>query len=190
MIIVTHMGTSQKILKFALLFIVSTAVYSCALKPTVKSMDISDFIEKKDDLEKFINENFDSVEYKVPSNPLFFYRVNLINKTESLKFCTMNIQQCWVNKIDTLYGFFILIKTSAEIEKNISKIYGKWETRSEGNIDGHSLGDEFSWSAGKLKIDVSSYSNPLGIPKYDMCKLVMCNKMTINQLLQKPHTEK
>jgi hypothetical protein len=124
------MRTSGGIRRFALIFIVSTAVYSCALKPTSKSMDISDFIEKKDDLAKFIKENFDTVEYEEPFSPIPFYRVNLVNKTESLKFCTMNVQQCWIKKSDTLYAFFILIKTSAEIEKHISKRYGKWESKA------------------------------------------------------------
>lgn len=154
-------------------------------------MDISDFIEKKDDWDKFINENFDSVEYEEPFSPLPFYRINLVNKTEFLKFCTMDVQQCWVKKIDSLYAFFILIKRSAEIEKHISKRYGKWETRAEISIQGDPLGgDLFSWSAGQLKIDVSSYINMFQVSRYEMCDLVVCRNMTFGQLLERSDTGK
>lgn len=154
-------------------------------------MDISDFIEKKDGLEQFITENFNYVEYEQSCNPLLFERVNLVNKTDSLRFCTMNIEQCWIKKIDTLYAFFILIKTSAEIEKHISRRYGIWETRTEISIQGDRLGgDLFSWSAGQLKIDVSSYFNVFRVPRYEMCNLVVCRNMTYGQLLEKPDTGK
>lgn len=186
MTISIFMRTSQKIVRLSLLFVVSTAVYSYYLNPVGKSMDISDLIEKKGDIEKFIKENFDSVEYEEAwKNPLPFHRVNLVNKTDSLKFCTMNVQQCWVKKIDTLYAFFILIKTSAEIEKHISKRYGVWETKAEISIQGDPLGgDLISWSAGQLKIDLSSYFNTAQIPRYEMCDLVVCRNMTYAQLLE------
>lgn len=185
------MRTSRVIVKFALLFVVSTAVYSCALKPIGKSMDISDFTEKTDDLEKFINENFDSVEYEEPFSPLPGDWVSLINKTESLKFCTMNVQQCWAKKIDTLYAFFILIKTSAEIEKHISERYGIWETRGEISIQNERLGgDLFSWNAGQVKIDVSSYFNIWQVPRYEMCDLVIYRNMSITQLQERSDTRK
>lgn len=41
------MKTSREIVRCVLLFVISTAVHSCVRKPTCKSMDISDFIEKK-----------------------------------------------------------------------------------------------------------------------------------------------
>jgi hypothetical protein len=176
---------------FSLLFVVSTAVYSCTLKPPDKLMDIADFLEKKDDLDKFINEHFDSVQYEQGHNPLLYERINLINKTDSLKFCTMNVQQCWVKQIDSLYAFFILIKTSPEIEKYISRRYGIWETRAEISIQGDQLGgDLFSWSAGAFEIDVSTYFNVTQVPRYEMCDLVVCRNMTYQQLMEKPHTGK
>ena len=150
-------------------------------------MDISDFLEKKVDLDKFINENFDSVEYDKLWGPLPFYQVNLVNKAESLKFCTMNVQQCWVKKIDTLYAFFILIKTSAEVEKHISDRYGKWENKGEiSTQDGPIGGDLISWSAGEVKIDVSSYFNVHRVSRYEKCELVICRNMTFRQLMDIP----
>ena len=100
------MSASQEIVRSALLFVVSTALYLCAFKPIDKSMDIADVIEKKNDLGKFINEHFDSVVYEEPFGPFPGNRVHLINKTDSFKFCTMNVQQCWVKKTRYLICFF------------------------------------------------------------------------------------
>jgi hypothetical protein len=184
------MSISWKIAKFTPLFVASIAIYLCTLKPTRKSMDISDFLEKKGDLEKFINENFDSVEYDELRGPLLLYRVNFVNKKESLKFCTMSVQQCWVKKIDKLYAFFILIKTSAEVEKHISERYGKWEVKGEiSTQDGPIGGDLFSWSAGQVKIDVSSYFNTFRVARYEKCELVICRNMTLSQLIDRSEEE-
>jgi hypothetical protein len=185
------MRISWKIEGFALICVVITATYSCHLKPVKNSMDISDFIEKKDDLERFVNENFNRIEYEEPFSPLPGKRVKLVNNTDSLKFCTMSIQQCWVKKVDNLYAFFIIIKTSAEIEKRISNRYGKWETKAEISIQNERIGgDLFSWNAGQVKIDVSSYINILHDPRYEMCDLIVCRNMTYTQLLEVSDAEK
>jgi hypothetical protein len=150
-------------------------------------MDISDFVGKKDDLEKFINENFDSIEYEELWNPLLFYRVNFVNKTDLLTFCTMNVQQCWVKRVGKLYAFFILIKKSAEVEKHISERFGKWEVRGEISTNDGPMGDDlFSWTVGEVKIDASSYSNAFRVKRYEMCDLVICRNMTRAQLLDLP----
>ena len=181
--IVMSFESVRKMMKFALIFIISGTNYSCALKTADRSMDISDVIERKNHLDDFITKNFENIYYEFPAKPLPFYSVHLINKTRSFEFCNMNIEQCWVKKIDTLYAFFILIKKSAEIEKHISQRYGKWETSAEivsqnGIIDG----DLFSWRVGDLKIDVSTYFNTSANPRYDECCLVVCRNMTHGQL--------
>ena len=103
----------------------------------------------------------------------------------------MNVQQCWVKKIDTLYAFFIIIKTSAEIEKHISKRFGKWETTAEISAQGGRIGDDlFSWSAGQMEIDVSSFFNPIGVSKFEGCDLVICRNMTYRQLIERSDSGK
>ena len=191
MAIVIFVNTSREIVRFALLFIVSTAVYSCGLKPTGKSMDISDFIENKYDLEKFINENFEDIEYQESSNPLLVFQVNRINKTESLKFCSMNVQQCWVKQIDTLYAFLFLLNDLLKL-KSISPndmVYG--ETRGEISIQDSCIGgDLFSWNTGQMEIDVSQFLNSFQVPRYEMRDLVVCRDMSITPLLERSDTRK
>jgi hypothetical protein len=59
------------------------------------------------------------------------------------------------------------------------------------SIQGDPIGGGlFSWSAGQLKIDASSYINMFRVPRYEMCDLVVCRNMTYGQLLEKSNTEK
>lgn len=72
-------------------------------------MEIADIIARQYDLSRFIHDNFDKVDYddttkSVFQNPIFPYKVDFINRTDSLKFCNMSIQQCWLKKIDSLYA--------------------------------------------------------------------------------------
>lgn len=186
MAISLFMKTSWGTIRFTLLILLGTVIYSGILKPAVTSMDIADLIEKKGDLGRFIRMNFDSVEYVQFRTPLPFMQVNLVSHTDALTFCTMNVQQCWVKRVGVLYAFFMLIRRSDEIEKHISKRFGIWETRGGISIGGDPPDDEMiSWNAGPVKIDVSQYINVLDVPKYEMCDLVVCGNMTYRQLLEK-----
>lgn len=178
-------------LRYALLVTGIAIIYSCIFKSTRKSMDISDFLENKDDIERFINENFTRFKDEELLSPLRIYQVNLINKTESLTFCTMDVQQCWIRKIDTLYAFFILIKTSADVEKHISERYGRWQMVSEiGTQDGRIGGNLFSWNADKMEINMTSFFNPLAVAKYEQCELVICSNLTFSYLINGSNSEK
>jgi len=173
--------------RYALLYIIVVMISSCTFKRVNKSMDISEIAGRQEDLEDFIHHYFDSVEYDRVFSPILLYHVNFINKTDHLTFCKMNIQQCWVKKINDLYAFFMVIKTSAEVEKNISARYGKWDTKGSISIQDSPLGgDLIMWSKGDINIDVSSYQNTFRIPKYEACELVICGNMTSRQLLDLP----
>jgi hypothetical protein len=173
--------------KTVLLYTAIVIISSCTFKRINKSMDISEIVGKQEDLEDFIHHYFDSVEYDRVFSPILFFNVNFISKTDHLTFCKMNIQQCWVKKTNDLYAFFMVIKTSAEIEKNISLRYGKWDTKGSVSIQDVPLGgDLFTWNIGHISIDVSSYENMLRIPKYEACELVVCGNMTYRQLLDLP----
>jgi hypothetical protein len=173
--------------KFTLLSIVGMTISSCTYKRLNQSMDISEIIGKRKQLESFIHGNFNSIEYNRNRSPILLYNVNFINKTDRLTFCNMNIQQCWVKKRGELYAFFMIIKTSADIERYISAKYGKWDTKGSISIADTPLGgDIITWSMGEVKIDVSSYPNAFNIPKYELCDLVICGNMTLKQLLDLP----
>ena len=173
--------------RYALLYIIVVMISSCTFKRVNKSMDISEIAGRQEDLEDFIHRYFDSVEYDRVLSPILLYHLNFINKTDHLTFCKMNIQQCWVKKINDLYAFFMVIKTSAEVEKNISARYGKWDTKGSISIQDSPLGgDLIMWSKGDINIDVSSYQNTFRIPKYEACELVICGNMTSRQLLDLP----
>jgi hypothetical protein len=175
---------SLKIAKIPTLFFVSMATCSCTLESTGKSMDISDVIKKDSDLDRFIYENFDSVEYDTFQNPLLSYRVNFVNKTGPIRFCTMNIQQCWVKKAGRMYAFFMLIKKSAEVERHISDRYGKWEVRGDVSTKDGPIGNNlFMWTLGDVKIDISTYLNTFRDPRYEFCELVICRNMTHSQMM-------
>jgi len=174
-------------MKYALLYIIVMMISSCTFKRVNKSMDISEIVGKQEDLEGFVHHYFDSVEYDRVFSPILLFHVNFINKTDHLTFCKMNIQQCWAKRSNELYAFFMVIKTSAEVEKNISARYGKWDTKGSISIQDSPLGgDLIMWSKGDINIDVSSYQNTFRIPKYEACELVICGNMTSRQLLDLP----
>jgi len=173
---------SRRIVNLTLLSVAFLSPFSCTLNPAGKSMDISDFFGKKDEM-KFIDENFESIEYDSLRSPLLTYRVNFVNRIENLKFCGLTIQQCWVKKTGRLYAFFMIIKKSREVEKRISGRYGKWEVQGEiSTQDGPLGGTLFMWSAGDIKIDLCTYFNTFRVPKYENCELVICRNMTLRQL--------
>src|SRR5579859_6856965 len=120
--------------KYILLYIIGMMFSSCTFKLVNKSMDISDIIDRREEVEDFVHRNFDSIEYDRLIKPILFHKINFINKTEHLTFCKMNVEQCWVKKSNDLYAFFMVIKTSAEVEKNISARYGKWDTKGSISV--------------------------------------------------------
>ena len=150
-------------------------------------MNISDFIGRQNDLESFIDCNFDKVQYDGFEKPVYFYKVDFINKTPCLKFCTMSIQQCWVKKIDTSYTFFIIIKSTADVQKKISARYGRWDVSGFITTQGTPVGgSHFIWRREHVNISVESYINIFRIPKYEMCELVIFGNMKPNQLMDRP----
>ncbi len=103
-------------------------------------MDIATFTARQGERDSFISSNFSKVEYGL-ENPLRFYKVNFINRTDSLRFCTMNIKQCWVKKKNDLYEFFMLIKKTEDIEEHIAAVYGPCNASSVITTQGIPIGD-------------------------------------------------
>jgi len=145
--------------------IFSALFFSCISKHNNQSMEIADVIKGQYDLDRFIHDNFDKIDYGDTAksgfgNPTFPYKMDFINRTDSLKFCTMNIQQCWLKKINDLYAFFIIIKTTADVQKNISTVFGKCSASAMITSQGTSIGNGlFVWRREDLNIDQMSYFN-------------------------------
>jgi hypothetical protein len=180
-------STFRAAIKYFWLVVICMVTFSCSFKHKTKSMDISDFIGRQSDLHSFIDGNFDPVEYEGFENPVHPFKVDFINRIGSLKFCTMPIQQCWVRKVDTLYAFFIIVKTTADVQKNISNRYGKYDISASITTQGVPVGGQiFMWHSEQLDIEVSSYFNTFKIPKYEKCDLIICRNMTRRQLTGRP----
>jgi len=146
-------------------------------------MNISDFIGSQSDLDSFIDCNFNKVEYHGFESPIFLSNINFINKNDSLKFCMIGIQNCWVKRIDTCYAFFIVIKRTNDIRKNISAKYGGYDVAASATSEGTPIGNGiFIWRKRHLLIYLESYLNILKTPRYEMCDLIICGNMTFDQL--------
>lgn len=159
------------------------SVDSSSFKRVAKSIDIADHIGTRDELERFLKENFDTIKQQEPLGALLFYKADLINKTGSLTFCKMHVQQCWVKKIDTLFAFFIAIKTAAGIEKNIASRYGPWKESAEISSDSGPMGGTmFFWRIGQLNIETSTFFT--FDPRFEMCDLVTCRTINLEQLIK------
>jgi hypothetical protein len=172
-----------KLMRHSLFLVIGLIICSCTFEHKSNSMDISNFIGGRSDIEYFIDSYFDKVEYDGFNNPIFPFKVNFINKEDSMKFCTMNIQQCWVQKIDTLYSFFIVIKRAADLQKNISAKYGRWNISGQVAAQGIPIGGGLAmWSKENLNITLRTYFNALQIPEYEMCDLVIIGNMKSSQL--------
>jgi hypothetical protein len=183
MIVWTFQSILREIIKYALLAIVSIVIYSYNFKRQSNSMDISDVVGGKSNLDSFIDCNFDKVEYPGFESPIFLSNVNFINKNDSLKFCTMDIQQCWVKRIDTCFAFFIVIKRTNDIRKNISAKYGGYDVTAWATSEGTPIGTGiFIWRKRQLLIYLESYLNILKTPRYEMCDLIICGNMTFDQI--------
>ena len=148
------------------------------------SMDISEYVDQPDDLETFIDSNFVTVKYDGFENPMYPFKVNFINRTDSLKFCAMNVQQCWVQRIDTFYSFFMIIKRTAVIKKRITSVFGNCSISASVTAEGIHIDDSlFIWSSGHINIDQNKYYNISRNPKFEECELIIFGNMRFKQLL-------
>jgi hypothetical protein len=146
------------------------------------SIEISDFIGRPNDLKSFIDSNFDSVVDDDFRNPMLPYRVDFISRTDSLKFCGMILQQCWVQKIDTLYSFFMIIKQTSDIKNHISGVYGNCNVAASVTAEGININDSlFLWRLGHVNIDQSRYYNVFRDPKFEECDLIIFGNMKFTQ---------
>lgn len=147
-------------------------------------MDISDYKGRLNDLQTFIDSNFFTVEYEGFENPMHPFKVGFINRTDSLKFCTMTVLQCWVQRIDTFYSFFMILKRSAAVKRHITSVYGNCDVSALVTAEGINMSDSlFMWRRGHLRIDEQPYYNISGIPKFEDCDLIIFGNMKFEQLL-------
>jgi hypothetical protein len=154
-------------------------VFSFEFSRSGEAIDIADFIGKQANLDSFIVCNFDKVD--TAATGLFsptIYKVDFINRTDSLKFCAMSIQQCWVKRVDSLYAFIIIVKRSAHAHTYISKVYGESDVSALVSGGGDITIDDsiFIWRRGHLTIDLMPYYNISKLPKYDSCDEVILRK--------------
>ena len=148
-----------------------------------RSMDIADIMVNQRSLDSFIQSNFDKAGYG-SVNPLIYYKIDYVNRTDSLTFCSMSIVQCWVRRTDSLYAFFILVKRSANSRKNITEKYGSPTIMARIDTQGIPIGAGlFMWRKEQLNIELTTYFNTAGIPKYEMCDLIICGNSKRDQLL-------
>ena len=71
-------------MKYVLLYItIGVMTSSCTFKRVTKSMDISDFAGRRDELEEFVYHNFDSIEYDRFISPIHNRLVDYLNSRRS-----------------------------------------------------------------------------------------------------------
>jgi len=180
-----------KMVSYSIVFLCLLTSRSFAAQPadTIRrevstSMDISEHIDQPNDLKTFIDSYFDRTVYEGFNNPMLPFRVNFINRTDSLKFCGMTLQQCWVQKIDTLYSIFMIIKQTADVTKHITSVYGNCSGSASISAEGIHIDDSlFFWDLGYINIDQSKYYNITQNKKYEECELIVFRNMRRSQLI-------
>jgi|SRR6185312_5178161 len=169
--------------KISATFAVCMIPLTFACNQKSKSMDISEILDRPGEIENFVRANFDRVEYDQVLSPVFPFKADFVNRVDSLKFCSMHIQQCWIKKVNTLFAFFMVVKRTSEIERNITSIYGKCDAVGSIYAEESPIVDSlFMWHRGNIYVETNSYYNFLRLPNCEMCDLIILRNMSRNQL--------
>lgn len=146
-------------------------------------MDVTGVIENKISLDDFVENNFTAVDssYK---NPIFPFRVNLVDSNHKTMLCDLPAVGSWGLRHKRQFTFFVLLNNRHDFIDVVTANYGPHNVETQLEIGYNpNVARTYQWKAGNVKIILSKFINVEMVPKYDDCVLAIIGNMAFHAIV-------
>ena len=146
-------------------------------------MNVNEVIEKRISLDDFVENSFTGVASSY-NNPIFPFRVNLVDSGHKTMFCDLPAVGSWALRHKGQFTFFILLKNRRDLIDVATANYGPHNVETQLEIgDNSNAIRTYQWQAGNVKIILSKFFNVEMVPEYDDCVLAIIGNMAYHDIV-------